>query len=92
EANDEDLRSVTDRLYGSDADHRIRQEILAGIGGFRAVRKFCELTGHPQPKVFHTNEGHAGFLGLERAREIIQSDGLAFDEALPAVRAGTVFT
>ncbi|MFD2472549.1 alpha-glucan family phosphorylase [Amycolatopsis silviterrae] len=92
EANDEDLRSVTDRLYGGDADHRIRQEILAGIGGFRAVRKFCELTGHPQPKVFHTNEGHAGFLGLERAREIIQSDGLAFDEALPAVRAGTVFT
>ncbi|RSM63103.1 DUF3417 domain-containing protein [Amycolatopsis sp. WAC 01376] len=92
EANDEDLRAVTDRLYGGDADHRIRQEILAGIGGFRAVRRYCELTGHPQPKVFHTNEGHAGFLGLERAREIIQTDGLAFDEALPAVRAGTVFT
>ncbi|MFE6613568.1 alpha-glucan family phosphorylase [Amycolatopsis sp. NPDC057786] len=92
EANDEDLRAVTDRLYGGDADHRIRQEILAGIGGFRAVRRYCELTGHPQPKVFHTNEGHAGFLGLERAREIIQADGLAFDEALPAVRAGTVFT
>ncbi|MEV7552802.1 alpha-glucan family phosphorylase [Amycolatopsis sp. NPDC089917] len=92
EANDEDLRAVTDRLYGGDADHRIRQEILSGIGGFRAVRRYCELTGHPQPKVFHTNEGHAGFLGLERAREIIQTDGLAFDEALPAVRAGTVFT
>ncbi|RSM76566.1 DUF3417 domain-containing protein [Amycolatopsis sp. WAC 01375] len=92
EANDEDLRAVTDRLYGGDADHRIRQEILAGIGGFRAVRRYCELTGHPQPKVFHTNEGHAGFLGLERAREIVQADGLAFDEALPAVRAGTVFT
>ncbi|WP_037304664.1 alpha-glucan family phosphorylase [Amycolatopsis orientalis] len=92
DANDEDLRAVTDRLYGGDADHRIRQEILAGIGGFRAVRRYCELTGHPQPKVFHTNEGHAGFLGLERAREIIQADGLAFDEALPAVRAGTVFT
>ncbi|MEC3980347.1 alpha-glucan family phosphorylase [Amycolatopsis sp. H20-H5] len=92
DANDEDLREVTDRLYGGDADHRIRQEILAGIGGFRAVRKYCELTGHPQPKVFHTNEGHAGFLGLERAREIIQADGLAFEEALPAVRAGTLFT
>ncbi len=92
EVNDEDLRAVTDRLYGGDADHRIRQEILSGIGGFRAVRRYCELTGHPQPKVFHTNEGHAGFLGLERAREIIQADGLAFDEALPAVRAGTVFT
>ena len=89
EANDEDLRGVTDRLYGGDADHRMRQEILAGIGGFRAVRKYCELTGHPQPMVFHTNEGHAGFLGLERAREIVQADGLAFDEAMPAVRAGT---
>ncbi|MEU0467749.1 alpha-glucan family phosphorylase [Amycolatopsis sp. NPDC006131] len=92
EANDEDLRRVTDRLYGGDADHRIRQEILAGIGGMRAVRRYCELTGHPQPEVFHTNEGHAGFLGLERAREVIGEQGLAFDEALSAVRAGTVFT
>ncbi|WP_116111251.1 alpha-glucan family phosphorylase [Amycolatopsis ruanii] len=92
EANDEDLRRVTDRLYGGDADHRIRQEILAGIGGMRAVRRYCELTGHPQPEVFHTNEGHAGFLGLERAREVIGEHGLAFDEALSAVRAGTVFT
>ncbi|WP_158887384.1 alpha-glucan family phosphorylase [Amycolatopsis anabasis] len=90
--NDEDLRGVTDRLYGGDADHRIRQEILAGIGGMRAVRRYCELTGHPQPEVFHTNEGHAGFLGLERAREIIQANGLGFDEVLSAVRAGTVFT
>lgn len=90
--NDEDLRGVTDRLYGGDADHRIRQEILAGIGGMRAVRRYCELTGHPQPEVFHTNEGHAGFLGLERAREIISENGLSFDEVLSAVRAGTVFT
>ncbi|HET6504005.1 MAG TPA: alpha-glucan family phosphorylase [Amycolatopsis sp.] len=90
--NDDDLRRVTDRLYGGDADHRIRQEILAGIGGMRAVRRYCELTGHPQPEVFHTNEGHAGFLGLERAREIIGEHGLGFDEVLSAVRAGTVFT
>jgi glycogen phosphorylase len=92
DANDEDLRRVTDRLYGGDADHRIRQEILAGIGGMRAVRRYCELTGHPQPEVFHTNEGHAGFLGLERARELIAEQGLGFDEVLAAVRAGTVFT
>ncbi|WP_116045818.1 alpha-glucan family phosphorylase [Amycolatopsis palatopharyngis] len=92
DANDEDLRRVTDRLYGGDADHRIRQEILAGIGGVRAVRRYCELTGHPQPEVFHTNEGHAGFLGLERAREILGSESLEFEEALSAVRAGTVFT
>ncbi|MFC4004724.1 alpha-glucan family phosphorylase [Prauserella oleivorans] len=92
DGNDDDLRRVTDRLYGGDADHRIRQEILAGIGGMRAVRRYCELTGHPQPEVFHTNEGHAGFLGLERANEILGSGELSFDEALSAVRAGTVFT
>ncbi|WP_216215821.1 alpha-glucan family phosphorylase [Amycolatopsis aidingensis] len=92
EANDEDLRRVTDRLYGGDADHRIRQEILAGIGGLRAVRRYCELTGHPQPEVFHMNEGHAGFLGLERAREILAADGLEFEEAMAGVRAGMVFT
>lgn len=93
ESNDEDLRGVTDRLYGGDADHRICQELLAGIGGIRAVRRYCEVTGHPQPEIFHTNEGHAGFLGLERIREVMDcGDGLNFDEALAAVRAGTVFT
>jgi starch phosphorylase len=90
--NDEDLRSVTDRLYGGDQNHRIRQEVLAGIGGVRAVRAFCRVTGHAEPEVFHTNEGHAGFLGLERVRELITSQGLTFDEALASVRAGTVFT
>ncbi|MFE9745481.1 alpha-glucan family phosphorylase [Saccharothrix saharensis] len=92
EENDDDLRGVTDRLYGGDQDHRIRQEILAGVGGVRAVRTYCELTGHPSPEVFHTNEGHAGFLGLERIRELVTGEGLDFDQALAAVRAGTVFT
>jgi starch phosphorylase len=92
EDNPDDLRRVTDRLYGGDQGHRITQEILAGIGGVRAVRLFCQLTGHPQPELFHTNEGHAGFLGLERIRELISGDRLSFDEALAAVRAGTVFT
>ena len=45
--NDEDLRGVTDRLYGGDQDHRIRQEILAGVGGVRAVRTYCTVTGPP---------------------------------------------
>ena len=92
EENEDDLRGVTDRLYGGDQDQRIRQEILVGVGGVRAVRAYCELTGHPPPEVFHTNEGHAGYLGLERIRELQGSDGLSFDEALAAVRAGTVFT
>ncbi|TWG09071.1 alpha-glucan family phosphorylase [Saccharopolyspora dendranthemae] len=90
--NDDDLRGTTDRLYGGDAEHKIRQQILAGIGGVRAVRAYCDLTGHPQPEVFHTNEGHAGFLGLERIRELQADPGLDFDQATAAVRAGTVFT
>ncbi|RVW03676.1 alpha-glucan family phosphorylase [Rhodococcus spongiicola] len=90
--NDPDLRAVTDRLYGGDQDHRIKQEILAGIGGVRAVRAYTRAHGLADPEVFHTNEGHAGFLGLERIRELITSTGLDFDTALAAVRAGTVFT
>ncbi|CAA9446631.1 MAG: Glycogen phosphorylase [uncultured Pseudonocardia sp.] len=92
EENEPELRGVTDRLYGGDQHQRIRQEILVGVGGVRAVRAFCRVTGHPQPEVFHTNEGHAGFLGLERIREYGEADGLDFDSALAAVRAGTVFT
>jgi alpha-glucan phosphorylases len=92
EENEPDLRGITDRLYGGDQDHRIRQEILVGIGGVRAVRAYCAITGHPAPEVFHTNEGHAGFLGLERIRELQDGPGLSFDDALATVRAGTVFT
>jgi len=91
EENEPALREVTDRLYGGGTEHRLRQELLLGIGGVRAVRAFCALTGHPQPEVFHTNEGHAGFLGLERIREYAQ-EGLSFDEAIEVCRAGTVFT
>ncbi|GGU00106.1 MULTISPECIES: alpha-glucan family phosphorylase [Streptomyces] len=84
-------RDVTDRLYGGGSDHRLFQEMLLGIGGVRAVRTYCRLTGTPAPEVFHTNEGHAGFLGLERIRELA-GEGLGFDAALETVRAGTVFT
>ncbi|WP_307669947.1 alpha-glucan family phosphorylase [Streptomyces sp. V2I9] len=84
-------RDVTDRLYGGGSDHRLLQEMLLGIGGVRAVRIWCRITGTPEPEVFHTNEGHAGFLGLERIRELA-SDGLDFEAALETVRAGTVFT
>jgi starch phosphorylase len=85
-------REVTDRLYGGGSDHRLLQEMLLGIGGVRAIRAFCASTGHPEPEVFHTNEGHAGFLGVERIRELTETNGLEIDEALTAVRAGTVFT
>ncbi len=91
EENDPALHEVTDRLYGGGGEHRLRQELLLGIGGVRAVRAFCAITGHPEPEVFHTNEGHAGFLGLERIREYVAA-GLDFGEALELCRAGTVFT
>ncbi|WP_432058917.1 glycosyltransferase family 1 protein [Streptomyces sp. bgisy022] len=84
-------RGVTDRLYGGGSEHRLLQEMLLGIGGVRAVRAYCRLTGHAAPEVFHTNEGHAGFLGLERIAEL-GAEGLDFAAALEAVRAGTVFT
>ncbi|AMY54896.1 alpha-glucan family phosphorylase [Rhodococcoides fascians] len=90
--NDPELRGVTDRLYGGDQDHRIKQEILAGIGGVRAIRAYTRAHGLPDPEVFHMNEGHAGFLGVERIRELVTGSGLDFDSALAAVRAGTVFT
>ena len=89
--NEHDLRGVTDRLYGGDQEHRIKQEILAGVGGIRAIRAFTEIEGLPAPEVFHMNEGHAGFLGVERIRELV-SVGLDFDTALTVVRSSTVFT
>jgi len=91
EANAPEQREVTDRLYGGGSDHRLHQEMLLGIGGVRALRAWTALTGEPAPEVFHTNEGHAGFLGVERVRELV-GQGLAYDEAREAVRAGTVFT
>ena len=91
EANDEAARTVTDRLYGGGGEHRLQQEMLLGIGGVRAVRVWSRLSGSPEPDVYHTNEGHAGFQGLERIRELVNA-GYSFEEALEVVRAGTVFT
>lgn len=89
--NDAALRSVTDRLYGGSGEHRLLQELLLGIGGARALRAWADLSGAPHPEIFHTNEGHAGFQGLERIAGLI-GDGLTFSEALQLVRASTVFT
>ncbi|WP_207457101.1 alpha-glucan family phosphorylase [Desertivibrio insolitus] len=89
--NEESLQSVTDRLYGGGGEHRLLQELLLGIGGVRAVTAYTDLMGRARPEVFHTNEGHAGFLGLERIATLIAA-GLSFQEALQVVRAGTVFT
>lgn len=93
-SNDEAARGITDRLYGGGGDHRLQQELLLGMGGVKALRVYQELTGAPAPEVFHTNEGHAGFLGIERIQEAMSdpADPLSWEEALAAGRASTVFT
>lgn len=80
-------RLITANLYGGDVEMRIRQEMMLGIGGFRALEAL-----HIMPSVCHMNEGHAGFAGLERIRQVRTSTGVSFDEALEATRAGNIFT
>ena len=95
EDNPQPLREVTDRLYGGTTEHRLLQELLLGVGGVRALRAHARLTDAQVPEVFHTNEGHAGFLGLERIRELTVAEGgpgLDFQTAVEVTRAGTVFT
>jgi starch phosphorylase len=80
-------RAIASQLYGGDNDTRIRQEIVLGIGGMRAL----ELMGY-KPTVFHMNEGHSAFLAIERIRLFIERQGLTFEEALEATRVNNVFT
>jgi starch phosphorylase len=87
EANDSGLRGITDRLYGGGSEHRLLQEIVLGIGGVKALRVLGETV-----QVYHSNEGHAGFLGLERIRELVMDHNAAFADAVEQVRPATVFT
>lgn len=80
-------RAIASQLYGGDSDTRIRQEIVLGIGGMRAL----EALGY-EPTVFHMNEGHSAFLAIEHIRLLIERQGLSFEEALEATRIGNVFT
>lgn len=94
--NDDAARNITDRLYGGGSDHRLQQELLLGLGGIRALRVHSRLTGAAAPEVYHCNEGHAGFLGIERIQELMSpedgSEPMTWEEALAEVRAATVFT
>ncbi|RNI20864.1 alpha-glucan family phosphorylase [Flexivirga caeni] len=91
EAND-GIRDLTSRLYGGGGDQRLQQEMLLGIGGVRALRAWSRLTGAAEPEVYHCNEGHAGFLSLERISELVTGQGLDFEQARRVVRASNVFT
>jgi starch phosphorylase len=90
-ANDDTARAITDRLYGGGGDQRLQQELLLGMGGVKALRLYARLTGTDAPSVYHTNEGHAGFQGIERIEELMAA-GLDWEAALSSVRASTVFT
>ena len=85
--NNEHDRSITHQLYGGDQENRLKQEILLGIGGIRML----EAVGFT-PDVYHLNEGHAAFIGLERLRKLIQEKGLAYPEAVEVVRSTSLFT
>ena len=87
ENQNEALRSITDYLYGGDEHLRIKQEVLLGIGGYRALRELGI-----RPTICHMNEGHAAFLTLERIQQLMDETGLPFQEAAEATKAGNIFT
>lgn len=87
EDNQEADRSITHYLYGGDWENRLKQEILLGIGGIRALRRLGI-----DADVYHCNEGHAAFIGLERLREYVSEGQLSFAEAMEVVRASSLFT
>ena len=85
--NNQSDRALTSRLYGGDAKVRIRQELLLGVGGVKAVLGFGV-----NPSVLHLNEGHSAFAGLEMIRTMMESEGIPFGEAARDVAKMTVFT
>jgi len=80
-------RQITYNLYGGDWENRLKQELLLGVGGIRALRML-----NIKADIYHCNEGHAAFTGLERIREYVNNDNLTFAEALELVRSSSLFT
>ena len=87
EGNAPEDRELTSRLYGGDGRIRVRQELLLGIGGYRALRAMGITPG-----VMHLNEGHSAFVVLEAIRIRMHEEGIRFDEAVPRVSREVVFT
>jgi len=87
EENRSEDRGITSQLYGGDREMRIRQEILLGMGGVKALKALGI-----KPTVYHMNEGHSAFAQLERIRGMIKEEGLSFEAAVEAVKASGVFT
>lgn len=87
EENSVSARGITEQLYGGDRENRIKQEIVLGSGGYRALKAMGLV-----PTVYHINEGHSAFLLLERIRDLVHSNGLSFYEAKKVVWATSLFT
>ncbi|MFV0483174.1 MAG: alpha-glucan family phosphorylase [Bacteroidales bacterium] len=87
EQNDEKDCSITHSLYGGDKEHRLKQEIVLGMGGIKVLEKLSESID-----VYHCNEGHAAFIGIERILNLVANDGLSASEAMEVVKSSTLFT
>ena len=87
EENAVEDRTITHHLYGGDREHRLKQEMLLGLGGIRLIKKL-----NKKPDIFHSNEGHSAFIGLERLKNLMDDDKLDFETAKEVVRSSTLFT
>ena len=87
EDNQDADRTITHQLYGGGEENRLKQEMILGIGGIRALRAL-----NIKSDIYHCNEGHAAFIGLERLSEYINNENLTFSESLELVRSSTLFT
>ncbi|HPE34141.1 MAG TPA: alpha-glucan family phosphorylase [Bacteroidales bacterium] len=85
--NEENDKKITHHLYGGDSENRLKQEIVLGVGGIRMLYALGI-----QPTIYHSNEGHSAFIGLERLRYLIQQEKLTYHQALEVVRSSTLFT
>lgn len=85
--NEEADRKITHQLYGGDSENRLKQELVLGIGGIRALKAMGI-----EPDIYHINEGHSAFIVLERLRDLIQNENLTYAEAFEVVRSTTLFT
>ncbi len=87
EANQDPDRFITHHLYGGDNENRLKQEMVLGLGGIKLLEK---VGIHAE--IYHCNEGHAAFIGLERMKNLMDSTGLSFPEAQEMIRVSTLFT
>jgi phosphorylase/glycogen(starch) synthase len=85
--NSEEDRKLTARLYGGDREHRLKQEMILGLGGIRLIEKLGL-----QPAIYHSNEGHSAFIGLERIKNLIENEHISYCAAREVVRSSTLFT